>query len=74
LDQILEGTFLDNLSQFSDLSDSQKQWIAELKSIVETEISLSLSYEDFKSFFRPKQEQTGSSPSGRHMGHYHTLL
>jgi hypothetical protein len=34
------------------------------------EIPLSLSIEDFKKYFRSKQEPTACSPSGRHMGHY----
>jgi hypothetical protein len=41
---------------------------------VEKEISLHLSLDDFKHFFKPKQERTASSPSGRHFGHYKTLL
>lgn len=35
---------------------------------------MDLLIEDFKNFFKRKQEQTASSPSGRHMGHYKTLL
>jgi hypothetical protein len=30
--------------------------------------------EDFKSYFKAKQEKMASSPSGRHMGHYKTIL
>jgi len=36
--------------------------------------SLSISIEEYKQFFRVKQERTASSPSGRHFGHYKTLL
>jgi hypothetical protein len=42
--------------------------------MIDKEIPLSLSLEDFKNFFRSKQERTASSPSGRHFGHYKTLL
>jgi hypothetical protein len=56
------------------LSEPEKQWIRSLQQIVESEIPLSLSNEDYKQFFRVKQECTTSSPSGRHFGHYKTLL
>jgi len=42
--------------------------------VVDNEISLHISIDNFKSFFQLKQECTTSSPSGRHMGHYRTLL
>ncbi len=44
------------------------------KKLVDSESSLHISIEDFKSFFLSKQERTASSRSGRHMGHYRTLL
>jgi hypothetical protein len=45
-----------------------------LPKIISQEISLSLSLDDFKKFFKGKQERTSSSPSGRHMGHYKRML
>jgi hypothetical protein len=50
------------------------QWISELQSLIDSEIPLQLSCDDFKSFFSAKQERTASSPLGRHIGHYRTLL
>jgi len=38
------------------------------------QISLIVTVEDFKHFFKKKQECTSSSPSGRHMGHYKVML
>jgi hypothetical protein len=58
----------------SSLNNHAKEWIHSLKSIVSQEISLLLSLDDFKKFFKHKQERTASSPSGRHMGHYQTML
>jgi hypothetical protein len=51
-----------------------KEWIRSLQKLVIEEISLDLSIEDFKAFFKSNQEKTSSSPSGHHMGHYKTLI
>jgi hypothetical protein len=74
MDQFLDGSFLLEGTPSICLNEYQKQWISELQSLIDSEISLQLSCDDFKSFFSAKQEQTASSPSGRHMGHYRTLL
>jgi len=74
LDQFLEGSFLTDEISPHGLNENQRQWVKELKRIIDSEISLALSVEDFKYFFSAKQECTASSPSGRHMGHYCTLL
>jgi hypothetical protein len=74
LDLLLDGSFLDTFCDSLNLPDTQKQWIKELKQIVISEVSLQSTVEDFKAFFQAKKERTASSPSGRHMGHYRTLL
>jgi hypothetical protein len=48
--------------------------VRSLTKLVTEEISLELSVEDFKTFFKVKQKKTFSSPYGRHMGHYKTIL
>jgi hypothetical protein len=42
--------------------------------LVNEEISLDITLEDFKKYFRAKQEHTASSPSCHHIGHYRTML
>jgi hypothetical protein len=42
--------------------------------MIKKEIFLSLSVEDFKKYFKSKQERTVSSPTGHHMGHYKVAL
>jgi hypothetical protein len=74
LDKFLNGSFLDQWLPSLKLSEAQQQWIEELKRVVDSEISLHISIEDFKSFFQSKQERTTSSPSGQYMGHYRALL
>lgn len=74
LQQLLDGSCLSNLITDSTLSESERQWIISLQQIIESEISLSLSIDNYKHFFRVKQEHTASSPLGRHFGHYKTLL
>jgi len=70
----LDGSFLSDLSVMHELSDSEKSWISSLHRLVNKEISLQLSIDDFKKIFQSKQERTASSPSGRHFGHYRSLL
>jgi len=73
-DDFLSGKFLDSDVDTSTLHPTAVEWIRSLKTMVSQEISLSLSIEDFKCFFKAKQEKTASSPSGRHMGHYKVIL
>jgi hypothetical protein len=65
-EQLLDGSFVDNM--LPHLSTSEQTWIPSLWKIVTHDISLSLSIDDFKKFFKAKQERTASSPSGCHMG------
>jgi hypothetical protein len=73
-DEISNGSFLEDIPSNIQLSSTEKQWISSLQQIVHHEIPLNLSCEDFRAFFRAKQERTSSSPSGRHFGHYRTML
>ncbi len=73
-DDFLSGKFLDSDVDTSTFHPTAVEWIRSLKTMVSQEISLSLSIEDFKCFFKAKQEKTASSPSGRHMGHYKVIL
>ncbi len=59
------GQFYDsNNNDYSHLNKTQLEWIQSLKRIVNSEITLSLTVDDFKKYFKAKQEQTASSPSG----------
>jgi hypothetical protein len=50
------------IDKIEDLSHAERAWVSELQQAIEKEISLSLSLEDLKNFFRSKQEHTASSP------------
>jgi hypothetical protein len=69
-DEFLTGDFSHCIDDTFQLNDTERAWIQSMKSAVKEEISLDMSIEDFKAFFKSKQERTASSPSGRHMGHY----
>jgi hypothetical protein len=73
IDQLLDNTILNEEDIQQSFSDTEKAWIKALHRCISSEISLSLSCEDFKNFFRFKQERTSSSPSGR-LGHYRSML
>jgi len=49
-------------------------YLYSLQKKVSDEIKLSLTVDDFKKYFKSKQERTASSLSGRHMGHYKIVL
>jgi hypothetical protein len=51
MDQLLDNTFLDSLTDTSSLTDSEKLWISSLKKIVTQKILLTFSLDDFKHFF-----------------------
>jgi len=70
--KLMDGSLVEDLDH--ELSLSEKEWISALRLLVEKEISLHFSLDDFKHFFKLKQECTASSPSGQHFGHYKTLL
>jgi hypothetical protein len=69
----LDGSFINTLMD-DNLNATERSWIVSLSKNVTRKISLLISLEDFKKFFKAKQERTSSSPSGRHMGHYKTML
>jgi hypothetical protein len=48
LDQLLKGSLLSNLMDDNELNETERSWIDSLKQVVNQEISLSLSVEDFK--------------------------
>jgi hypothetical protein len=73
-DKLLDGTFLTNIGSSTNLSPTEQTWISSLQQLIHQEILLSLSCEDFRSFFQVKQERTSSSPSSCHFGHYRTML
>jgi hypothetical protein len=73
LNAFLDGSTLEDGS-LDSLSAAEQKWIEALHLHVSSEISLSISCEDFKQFFRMKQENTASSPSGRHFGHYRSMF
>lgn len=65
---------LDTTNDLTNLNDTEWTCIQSLTSLVNDEITLSLSIEDFKEYFKSKQERMASSSSGRHMGHYKVAL
>lgn len=73
-DDLLSGQFLESDIDTSSLNSNELEWIRSLQSLVSQEIPLLLLIEDFKQFFKSKQEKTASSTSGRHMGHYKVAL
>lgn len=73
-DKLLDGTFLEDATITSHLNEPEKLWLASLQQIINSEISLSISCDEFNEFFRTKREGTSSSPSGRHFGHYQSIL
>jgi hypothetical protein len=74
IDEILNGTFIDTTVDQLKLTPTKRAWVSELRCKVTTQIDLTITIEDFKQFFKRKQEKTASSPSGRHMGHYKVML
>jgi hypothetical protein len=74
MDSLLEGTFIEQLCHNSNLNENERSWIVSLQRIINHEVSLQISLDDFKKYFKAKQERTSSSPSRRHMGHYKTML
>ncbi len=70
MELFLSGQFFDSKSpDHSHLSNTQIEWIQSLQRAVKSEISLSLMIEDFKKYFKAKQEQTALLPSGHDLGH-----
>jgi hypothetical protein len=74
MDQLLDGSYTDLIAKESNLNENEKEWIASLKQLVHSEVALTLSIDDFKHFFKKKQERTSSYPSSHDMGHYKTML
>lgn len=65
LDAFTDGTFLQH-NDLAPLTPAQREWISSLKKLVQEEITLNLSIEDFQAYFWAKSEGTSSSPSGGH--------
>jgi len=73
-DDILVGNLEIASDEFANLNENKKNCIQSLQQLVRNEISLSLSLDDFRNYFKSKQECTASSPSGQHIGHYKAAL
>jgi len=73
-DQLLEGTFVEDVLMDSPISHIEATWIKSLQRKITDEIPLMLTVTDFKAFFRSKQECSASLPSEQHMGHCKAML
>ena len=51
-----------------------RQILSTFQSNKKQNIDITLTYEDFTTFIKKSKEKKSSSPSGRHYGHYKTLL
>jgi hypothetical protein len=58
MDHILDVSFFDSIADECSLNEHEREWINSLEKLVHSEISLHLSIEDFKHFFKWKQERT----------------
>jgi len=63
-DAISKGTFINTEASHCSLSPTEREWILSLQRLVSTDIQLHLDINDFKKFFKKKQERMASSPSG----------
>jgi len=72
IDSILSGTFIEANPTISP-TDVEKEWIRDLKIKLTNTIDINVTTDDFISFFKRRKEQTASSISGHHLGHYKTL-
>jgi hypothetical protein len=54
MDQLLDNPFIDSLMDTSALLDNKKLWISSLQKIVNQEIPLVLTLDEFKHFFKKK--------------------
>ena len=73
-DKLLEGTA--DLSKL-EISSTVAKYLKSLKrnkEIISTEKENVIPLEEFKSRFKNWKEATTTSPSGRHLGHMHSLL
>lgn len=66
---MLEGVF----EPWESASPYLKEWLQELKCTVEKEMSAELYFGEFKQLFQTIPENTASSVSDRHYGHYKVL-
>jgi hypothetical protein len=75
IDDLLQGTFLDTVTDDDDinLNEIERQWILELRQRMNSVIDTHISTDDFKQYFKHRKEKTASSYSGRHMGHYKVI-
>ena len=80
LDLLRDGDTITKLlageySEFEGQHEEVAQWLRECKKKegVKEEVSLSVKWEEFKHFAGTVIESKGSSPSGRHYGHYKVL-
>jgi len=55
MDQLLDNPFIDSLMDTSALLDNKKLWISSLQKIVNQEIPLVLTLDEFKHFFKKKK-------------------
>ena len=69
IDAMLEGTF----EPWDSASPNVREFLQELKSTIVNELNTKLCLADFKQLFRTIPENTASSVSGLHYGHYKVL-
>jgi hypothetical protein len=68
-DNVLNGT-----ADLSSFSPSLKAIFQQLENPPDVEVSDKISYDDFKDALKCWKEKTSTSPSGRHLGHYISLM
>jgi len=69
IDAMLNGVF----EPWESASPYMREWLQELKCTVEKEMSIALHFGEFKQLFKTIPENTASSVSDRHYGHYKVL-
>lgn len=70
IDEILNGTIMEDVDASTQLSDIEAEWVKNLQRKMDTEILTVIHTSDFIEVFKHHNEKTDSSPSSRHMGHY----
>lgn len=73
INDIMQGTFQYLPEMSNSLTHIEMEWVNELKKKIEHDIDLTITVQDFITFFKKHKERTASSPSGQHMGHYKVI-
>ena len=75
--QEYQNKILDGSQDFHDIPTEIKEWLSHMKyheNIEPNKVKFDVSYESFTKYVKKIKEKTTSSPSGRHYGHYKSLL